>query len=379
MGRPMLGRAVLARVGLALTAASAGGCVYLDLINERPSAEIERVGDGLIYRGDPLAFRALGDDPDGDRLTYAWRGQGCDRSLDDPAHVCSAVETGTDELFTFTVPTTVAGAPTTRLVVTLEVTDARGAVARPGQRLELPVANHPPTLELQRRGRELSGQFPTGVPIVVSARGVDVDGDAVALTWTLFPAATSDPDRVEFERLPDPATGGQAYQLIPDVAGEWLVRVDGSDGLDPARAELPILVQPDHAPCIGALDPPATDGAVVLLTAPRRFALRVVTDDLDLYPPPPPGDPYLGAAALAWSMRPAGATAWTALPDAGAAVDLDPGLYAPGDRLELRVEVADRTRRWPATHPACAPEAASCNIEPPVGCVQRRTWLVEVR
>jgi hypothetical protein len=86
------------------------------------------------------------------------------------------------------------------------------------------------------------------------------------------------------------------------------VRVDGSDGLDPARAELPILVQPDHAPCIGALDPPATDGAVVLLTAPRRFALRVVTDDLDLYPPPPPGDPYLGAAALAWSMRPAGAT-----------------------------------------------------------------------
>lgn len=364
---------------LGALALGTSACIYVDLINERPSAEIERVGDGEIYRGDALTFRALTDDPNGDPLTLAWRGQACDRSLDDPAHVCSAVETGIDPTFSFTVPVAIDGAPTTHLVIALDVTDAHGAQARPRQALELPVANHHPTLAVQRRGRELAGQFPTGVPIVVTARGDDVDGDAVTLTWTLFPAATSNPGAVQFRRLPDPPTGGEAYELIPDVAGEWSVRVDATDGIDAERVDLPILVQPDHAPCLSAVEPVSADGAVILVTAPRRFAVGVVADDLDLYPPPPPGDPYLGAATLAWSMRAVGAATWTALPGVGAGVELDPELYAPGDRLELRVEVADRTGRWPSTSPACDPAAPSCSIEPPTSCVQRRTWLAEVR
>ena len=362
---------------LAIALASTG-CLYVDPINERPSAEIRRIGDDVVFRGAELVFQAVIDDPDRDPVDLAWRGQACDRSISDPAHRCSAVETGTDMRFTFTVPTTVDGAPTTLLVITLDVTDSHGAIAKPRQTLELPVANHEPTVVLQRRGRELMGQFPVGVPVTISALGLDDDDDAVALTWTLFPAATSRPEDVVFTRLPDPASGGQEYQLIPDVAGDWLIRVDASDGLASGRGELPIAVRPDHAPCIGAIEPATTDGAVLVTTEPRRFAVLVVADDLDSYPAPAPGTPFVGAARLAWSMRKVGDAAWTALGDP-AAVTFDPATVAPGDRLELRVEAADRTLRWPSASPACNVDAASCSIEPPSSCVQRRTWLVEAR
>ncbi|MBK9030681.1 MAG: hypothetical protein IPL61_04970 [Myxococcales bacterium] len=359
-------------------AVAATGCLYLEPINERPSAEIKRIGDGLVYRGDELSFVAVIDDPDHDPVDLQWRGQACDRPVADPAHRCSAVETGTDLGFDFTVPVVVDGAPATLLIITLEVTDVHGAVASPRQTLELPIANHPPTLALQRRGRELMGEFPVGVPITVSARATDVDTDAVALTWTLFPATTSRPEDLVFDRLPDPPSGGEEYRLVPDVAGDYLVRVVGDDGTDTAQAEVTIAVRPDHAPCLGAVEPATAAGAVVIALAPRRFAVVVVADDLDVYPPPPPDDPFLGAAELAWSMRPVGAPGFTAIGD-GAAVDFDPATFAPGDRIELRVEVADRTHRWPAQAPACAVDAAACSVEPPASCTQRRTWLVEAR
>lgn len=377
-GKPVAVSRGMATRACALVAITAGGCLYLDPINERPSAEIRRVGDGLVYRGDTLTFQAVIDDPDRDRVTLAWRGQACDRPASDPARRCSAPATGTDPQFGFVVPTTVDDAPTVDLVISLDVTDAHGAMARPPQQLELPVANHAPTIAVQRRGREILGQFPVGVPITVSALAADDDGDAVALTWTLFPATTSRPEDVGWTRLPDPAGGGEAYQLVPDVPGDWLVRVDGSDGIDVGRGEATIRVQPDHAPCLTAVEPAVADGAVVIATAPRRFAVVVATDDLDPFPAPPPGDPFLGAATLRWSMRPAGAGAFAPIPGVGA-VDLDPATLAPGQRVELRVEVADRSQRWPSTSPACALDAPSCAIEAPATCVQRRTWLVEAR
>jgi hypothetical protein len=363
---------------IAVAIAPLGGCLYLDPINERPSAEIRRVGDGLIFRGDALTFQAVVDDPDRDPFTLGWRGQACDRAASDPARRCSAVETGTDPQFGFTVPVAIDGAPTVALLITLDVTDSHGAVAKPRQALELPVGNHAPTVAIQRQGRDLMGQFPVGVPITIAARGADADADQVALTWSLFPAATSVPAAVGWTRLPDPASGGEAYQLVPDVAGDWLVRVDAADGQTTARGELALQVRPDHAPCLTSVEPSVADGAVVIATAPRRFAVEVVSDDLDLFPAPPAGDPYLGAARLRWSQRPAGAATFTAIGGA-AAVDLDPATLAPGERVELRVEVADRTGRWPALAPGCPIDQPSCAVEAPASCVQRRTWLVEAR
>ncbi|MEZ4400239.1 MAG: hypothetical protein R3B06_09480 [Kofleriaceae bacterium] len=234
-------------------------------------------------------------------------------------------------------------------------------------------------MAIQRRGYELMGQFPVGVPLTITARGDDADADPVALTWTLFPAITSQPGGFGWQRLPDPATGGEAYQLIPDVAGEWQVHVDATDGLDAERAELVISVRPDHAPCLDALEPAVADDAVVLALAPRRFTVRTVADDLDPFPAVPPDDAYPGAATLAWSMRLAGQADFTPLPGVLDAVDVDPATLPPGQQLELRVEVADRGHPLPTTSGACTVAAPTCSIEPPTSCRQRYTWRVEVR
>ena len=88
--------------------------------------------------------------------------------------------------------------------------------------------------------------------------------------------------------------------------------------------------------------------------------------------------PLVGVNVPAFSRMGAGAPGFTAI-GGGGAIDLDPATLAPGERVELRVEVADRTGRWPAQSPGCTVDQPSCAIEAPTTCVQRRTWLVEAR
>lgn len=367
----MLG--VRATHSLAVALVAAAGC-YMDPINERPSAEIRRDGEGLVFRNQELQLQAIVDEPDGDRYSLAWRATACNGVAGEPGVVCGVAGTGVDPEFRFTVPSRVEGRPTQHVHVDLDVTDARGARARPRQGLSFAVSNRPPMPDLRRTGRELDGQFPVSAPITISALGRDEDGDVVTLAWQLFAASASRPEDVVFERLPDPPSGGEAYRLVPDVAGEWTVRVTADDGTESRTEDLMLLVRPDHAPCLGAISPPA-DG-VVLAFEPRRFAVLIVDDDLDVYPPPPPDDAVLGAARFTWSMRPAGAGAFAPIATGVAAVDFDPARFTPGDRIELRVDVADRRDDRPNN---CAPDAPTCSIEPPASCQQRRTWTVEAR
>jgi hypothetical protein len=355
---------------LALGASATSGCFYDEVINERPSAEIERVDSGVPVRGGSLVFRAVVDDPDQDPTQPSWRFEACNANS-----VCAADETGFDTTFLVSIPPMVEGLPTTRIVVTLNVQDVYGAEARPVQRVELDVVNNAPTIIVQRRGRELDGAFPPDVPIIVSARGSDADGDDVSLTWELFPARDSVPADRRFDVLPDPPTGGEERSLLPDVDGEWVVRVSASDEIDTTVVDLPILVVPDQPPCLGALDPaPAPTGSVLVLDAPRRIGVSVVEDDLDLFPAPPPGDPYLGAAEFRWYLRAPGATTYALVDTDVSAVELDPAHYDPGDRLDLRVEIDDRVGR----SIPCAENMPTCSIGQDA-CLQRQTWSVEVR
>jgi len=351
---------------------ASAGCFYVDAINERPSAEIARVGDGEVFRGAELVVRALIDDPDRDRIDLTWRAQACNGTAGATGTLCAAVATGIDPQFSFVVPATVEGRPTLNVSIDLDVVDAHGATARPGQHLELPVGNRPPSAVVQLDGRDLDGQFPPRVPLTINALGADPDGDAVTLTWQLFPATTSVPAAVVFEPADVQPATGEAYTLIPDVDGEWIVRVTADDGIETHATDTSILVRADHAPCLGASEPIS---ATVVAIAPRRFAVLVVNDDLDPYPAPPPDDPYLRTAGFAWSMRSAGAGPFTAISDA-AAIDFDPAAFAPGDRVELRVEVNDRNDR---SFAACPIDAPTCSLQPPARCQQRKTWIVEVR
>lgn len=358
---------IAGRLGIAVALATgASGCFWDANINERPSAEIERVGDGVPARGSNLTFRAVVDDPDDDGIHPSWRFEACSAS-----GTCGGIETGTDPIFGVTVPALIDDAPTTKIVITLDVADDFGAFARPSQHLELDVVNNPPTVVVQRRGREIGGSFPPDVPIIVSARGGDPDQDPVVLEWELFPARDSVLADRSFERLPDPMTGGEEYELVPDVDGEWIVRVTVLDGIDLDVVDLTILVVPDAPPCLGASDPTPVPDTTLLLDAPRRFSVLVVEDDLDIYPAPAPGDPYLGAASFRWYVRAPGAAGFTQVDSDVAALELDPAHYDPGDRIEVRVEIDDRIGR---TIP-CAEDVASCSIGQDT-CHQRQTWAV---
>lgn len=363
-------RRVLALGSLVALAVGGAGCFYGDAINERPSAEIQRLDAGVPARGGQLSFRAITDDPDDDAVTYGWRFETCNG-----AGICAASETGVDPVFTVSIPVRVEDAPTVQVVVTLDVADEWGAVVRPTQRLVLDVVNNLPDLTVQRRGRELGGAFPPDVPIVVSARGTDRDGDAVTLAWELFPPRGSVPADRRFEPLPDPPGGGEERLLLPDVEGSWRVRVTASDGVDVRVVDLPILVVPDRPPCLGALDPaPPPPGAALLLDQPRRFAVLVVEDDLDVFPAPPPDDPYLGVTGFRWYVRGPGAAGFAHVDTDVAAFELDPAQFDPGDLVDVRVEIDDRVGRAVQ----CAADAATCSFAQD-GCLQRLTWTVEVR
>ena len=139
-----------------------------------------------------------------------------------------------------------------------------------------------------------------------------------------------------------------------------------------------ILVDEDQAPCIGITSPASPgDGRHVVRRqdGPRPFTVLHVADDLDPSPRPATDSPYVGTARFAWSLA-GPQTGGDLLPIAGASgpeVVIDPALYAPGDLLELRVDVSDRVVR----PPTCGAGDPVCSTSD--SCFQRLTWEVEIR
>ena len=375
------------RRGLALTTvvlAFAGGCFYSGDLNDRPSAEIERLTAGMPLRGDIVRFQAVVVDP-GDQVEVSWRVDACRGS--DPEVCDRGIAFSEPSVLTLQVriPDNVVGPdpgpeperqprPTERLRVHLDVIDSHGAIARPSQEDIVDVGNRVPMLDVQRRGREHNSAFPEDAPIFVAARATDPEGDPVVVECQPFPARGATPGAWSWTQMPDPASGGHEWRLVPDVPGAWLVRCTASDPLAQVQLDTPITVVADRPPCLGATDPAPAPGATLVLDEPRRFSVLVVEDDLDVYPAPDPDDPFLGAAGFRWSVRPVGAAEFIEVDADVAAIELDPAQHAPGDRLDVRVELDDRRRRdigCPIAQPTC-----SLTLDT---CLQRQTWRVEVR
>ena len=115
-------------------------------------------------------------------------------------------------------------------------------------------------------------------------------------------------------------------------------------------------------------------GAALPISVETLFQVLVVQDALDPYPTKP-SDPLLGRPTFKWTIKPPGATTRQPLTGAnGASVPIDPSTYTPGDQLELRVEIEDRTH----TPITCADNMPTCSVNG-TSCIQRLTWLVEAR
>jgi hypothetical protein len=362
----------------------AAGCFYTDTINREPRASVQVITPGPHYRGSPVTLSASkSDDPDNDIENVLWR-----------ARACNAAHTDCDPSFDertigsvlvaydVTVPATrLDGTPVESILVEATVRDKRDAWHN--DTVFVDVTNRQPMPELQLQGFAApKGGFPLGTAVRVVAKSPDPDGDQTTYTWRYYPASGSQPENVGWVRVED-----DAYELTGDVTGEWMVEVEATDVLGAsATARASVFFQPDGPPCIAATDPPALADAGYIVergAAPRRFAVLAVADDLDVYPPPPDqtadGSPSpQGTARFRWSI----ATPYTddALrPIRGHALagyTIDPGAYAPGDTLRLRVEIEDRN----AFEVSCGQEQPTCSIA--VGdstCLQRVTWRIDIR
>jgi len=357
----------------------ASGCFYFDPINQRPSADIIQTSSAEVARNMPLSLEASTYDPEGENVSVVWRVYACTDAT--TADGCDAAPFETDVLtdVTFPVPAFRADkmTPVQALRVNLQATDARGAVAKPDQELLLAVADQSPTLTLSKSTRH---GYVIGTEIDLYAQVGDADDGAAKVTmqgpWTVYsPASQPAYTLVDKGMLPnDPTTYWE--QFTPMGVGDWTIEVTVNDPLGAQTTQdLPITVVPDHAPCLSQWSPFAPPpGSSLPMQDPTLFQVLVVEDDLDPYPPVP-SDPVLGQSTFAWSIEPPGASSFQPLAISGNSVTLDPANYTPGDVLALRVEIQDRNHfavNCPQTDPTCSV------ISDPT-CIQRLTWLVEVR
>ena len=370
-------------ISLALWLPGAAGCFFTESINREPRADVQVSTPGPHYRGAQVTLSASkSDDPDGEILRVSWRARACNaaRSVCGPVFFERA-DRPQAEPFNVAIPAARSdGTPVEAIVVEATVMDPHGATHR--DQVFVDVTNRVPAPVLQVQGFVgPKGGYPLGTTVRLVAEARDPDGDAVTHTWRYYPVTGSQDGDVVWNQVED-----DIYDLAGDVAGEWMVEVEVADVLGASStARSTVFFQQDGPPCIAATDPPAQVEAGYIVergATPRRFAVLAVADDLDVYPPPSrqtaDGRPSpQGTARFRWSI----ASPYTddaLLPIRGHALSgytIDPGAYAPGDSLQLRVEIEDRN----GFEVSCGQDQPTCSIAGDSACLQRMTWRIDIR
>jgi hypothetical protein len=372
-----------AAIGCSLFAAlGLAGCFYVEEINQRPSANIRAVSSDPVHRGDKVELDAVASDPEGHVLGYTWRTYACTDATQ--ISTCDRepfyFEESAHASFLAPILRWDNEAPVESLRIVLEVRDELGATAKPMEELVIPVLNAPPTLKLDRTSRY---GYVVGTPIDLFALVGDVDDNAAKvkpLVWEVFGPGGATHTLIDLTvgQPADPMLAQFGKRFTPMQQGMWEIRVTARDPLDAEAVQtLMFSVEDDGPPCLQQLSPIVpTGGNAVPISAQTLFQVPVVIDDLDIYPPVP-ADPVLGTTRFKWSLQAPGETGHTEVAGAvGNSFAIDPLSYAPGDVLELRVEIFDRK----ATAIPCVDSEPTCAVvAQPAGCNQRQTWRVEVR
>lgn len=361
------------------------GCFYTDPLNQRPSVGIVQLdAPGPVYRGKTVHLTANKDDPDGlnENVQVQWRAYLCTDPTVEPdgGHPgCDAAPFATDyqDDFSFTIPTFRDGSttPEVAVLVLLEGRDALQATARPTQQLTLNLTDAPPTIATSTQYRHA---YVVDHPVdLFAAIGDPDDGIEPPPTvgWTVYsPPTQPDYQLVEIPDVPADPLHPELLQVgqtfTPHGAGDYTVRVTAADQLGAtAQADIALHIDEDRPPCLTQYTPAAPpNGQTLPLTEPTLFEALVVDDDLDVWPPT--DDPSEGVTAFAWSLKPPGGSMYEPLSTVtGNRIALDPASYAPGDIVELRVDIADRL--------GCDSPRMNCHLTTG-SCIQELTWRVEV-
>ena len=368
------------------------GCIIAEPINQRPSLSIRRTDDGTAFRGDTVSFHAVTRDPELQYVHVQWRAYLCTTAATYPEG-CDKKPFYTDirEDAEFIVPMKRADEDVAveQIMVFLEGQDAYGATANPIQEQAVIVSNHEPDIAMRKDSRY---GYVTNVPLNIYASIGDADDGKsdVELAWKVYSPMNQPAYDFEDITVPDDPDHPERVQVgkrfTPKGIGDWEIELSATDAI--ARAclaaggtdcgvtveHLTITVVADHAPCLSQWSPIAPPvGATFPMTNPTLFQVNVVQDDLDPYPGFP-NDAVLDTTKFKWSLLPPGASTRQAFGTTNHA-SLDPNNYAPGDILELRVEIADRNN----TPITCADANPTCSVISDNACLQRLTWRVEVR
>jgi hypothetical protein len=358
----------------------------MDPINQRPSIDIHQTTSDTVYRTNPVTLEAVSSDPEGQVVFFQWRAYACIDAND--RTTCDAVPFQTEVLrtFTFIVPEGLVDqpvepgeppVPVQSILVILEAEDDYGAIARPAQQLIIPVGNYAPTLQLNNQSKY---EWIVNTPIELSAKYTDLDDgtENIDLEWTVFsPMNQPTYDLVEFDivdTMPDKEIQ-EGQRLTPHGTGMWQVRVVASDQLG-AMAEQVVMfeVKADPPPCLAQWAPiAAPTGSALPFTDATLFKVNVVRDVLDPFPTVG-GDAFLGTTKFTWSIQQPGSSVFTEVMGFdGNALPLDPGNYAPGDDVAVRVHIRDRV----SPTPTCPDD--TCSVISDNSCIQRLTWRLEVQ
>jgi hypothetical protein len=367
-------RAAIAR-GLPAALLAPAACFYTTTINERPHAEIT-VASGPHYPGESVSLTApgSGDSEDGAEVDCTWRAETC---LDP---TCSTTQPTPDNQPTTRPcadqhPLKVPPQDHRSIRVILIVQDQQGGMYTDRQIIE--IGNREPDVRVQVRSAGTATHSVVSLPVEASVSVDDPDEDPVVLTWRLLKPRGG--GAVVTLVKDDDETNDKVRFFTPDAPGLWSVEVIGEDGIDSASETAAIDVEEDGPPCIALTSPAATQAGRLVLRrdeGPRVFAALQVTDDLDPLPRPPGAPPFVGEPAFTWQLA-SPDTGGTLVPVAGALgpdLTIDPSAYAPGDLIDLRLEVSDRiARELPCDEaaPTCALGGDECH--------QRLSWGVEIR
>ena len=353
------------------------GCFYTTGINDRPQADIDVASPAASHvpRGSVALSAHRSSDSESVDLDCAWTARFlCDGDAECPPD--ERAQKSCFEEFIFALPAGDAPGGHVPVEVHLEVTDEDGARSTDVETI-VP-GNRAPTITVQAPPLGSALNHVLGFPIEVSAEIVDEDGDpVVAVDWELVKPRGAGTGVV----LEPVDEAGTTYRFTPDVADVWHVVVTAADGFEDGEnsTDKVIQVDDDRPPCIGATSPAAGEpGRFVIERAdgPRTFSVLTVVDDLDPYPLPVDAVEYLGESEFAWQIA-SPDTGGALVPVTGATaaeLTLDPASYAPGDLIDLRVEVADRRARVLP----CDPSEPTCSATGD-SCAQRLSWGAEIR
>lgn len=370
-----------------------GGCFYVNPINQRPSLEIENTNAAIIERGQQgVTLIARADDPDGQLVKLAWKMFVCDDAT--AIETCDPTPKAESSSATFVFDAPIArvnGTAAQSLLVELTGIDDLGAEARPSQQLIIPLGNAKPSIVVSSNGRY--GKT-VGTPIDLFAVFGDSDDTAanVRLDFKLFSPTLSketDPDPLcDAQTCPqptDPTKKQIGKTFTPDVIGEWMVQVTATDPLGETGDDggvtvvvENIVVVVDQLPCLGVVSPaPPPMESALPVGEPTLFQVFQIIDSLDPYPTNV-GDPILGQSTFHWTMQHNNGPRVALATETGNSVAFDPDSFAPGDLVELRVEINDRGSTFPLT---CDPSNPTCELDPTLvpACLQRQTWKVVVQ